>query len=126
MSHANGISKTFGDKTILSNINLSLHRGEIVGLVGKNGAGKSTLMKILTGEIKTDKGSVHKEQGNIGCIPQYPVFSDDKVGIFLMGNHKVEYYEVDIAYLMKLPIISKLKREKQLKMHLITIKVHSL
>lgn len=43
------LSKSFGDNTVLKDINLELKSGEILGLVGENGAGKSTLMKIIFG-----------------------------------------------------------------------------
>lgn len=43
------LSKSFGENTVLKNINLELKEGEILGLVGENGAGKSTLMKIIFG-----------------------------------------------------------------------------
>ena len=43
------ITKRFGALTALSDINLRLHQGEVLGLIGDNGAGKSTLMKILCG-----------------------------------------------------------------------------
>ena len=47
-------------------------RGEIVGLVGENGSGKSTLMKILSGALPRDGGTVER-LGRIGYCPQDPI-----------------------------------------------------
>jgi len=52
------ISKAFGAVRALNDVNLRLHPGEILGLVGDNSAGKSTLMKILTGAYHRDSGEV--------------------------------------------------------------------
>lgn len=52
------ISKHYGELKALSDISFSMQKGEIVGLLGVNGAGKSTLMKILSGIIRPDKGTV--------------------------------------------------------------------
>lgn len=53
-----GISKSFGSVRALSDVDLSLKRGEIVALLGDNGAGKSTLIKILSGFHQPDRGSM--------------------------------------------------------------------
>lgn len=52
------ISKSFPGVKALSDVSLSLRRGEVRGLVGENGAGKSTLMKILTGVYTRDAGEI--------------------------------------------------------------------
>ncbi len=49
---AKGITKYFGTITALENVNLKVHAGECLGVVGDNGARKSTLMKVLSGLYK--------------------------------------------------------------------------
>jgi simple sugar transport system permease protein len=56
---ASGVTKSFNNITALRRVDLSLHRGEILGLVGDNGAGKSTLIKILTGFHRPDGGNLY-------------------------------------------------------------------
>jgi ribose transport system ATP-binding protein len=53
-----GISKRFGGVAALSNVDITLHQGEVLGLIGENGAGKSTLIKILSGIVKKDAGTI--------------------------------------------------------------------
>ena len=53
-----GISKSFGSNVVLSDVSLSLNRGEVVSLIGENGAGKSTLAKIICGIVQPDSGSI--------------------------------------------------------------------
>jgi ABC-type sugar transport system ATPase subunit len=55
---ARHIGKKFGSVTALDDINLTLGRGEVLGLIGDNGAGKSTLIKILTGFYKPTVGQL--------------------------------------------------------------------
>src|SRR5699024_12209182 len=55
---ANHIDFFYDNKQVLFDINLKLHQGEIIGLIGKNGAGKSTLSNILSGLRKKHTGEV--------------------------------------------------------------------
>lgn len=65
------IYKSYGPKTILSNVSLDIHRGERIALIGPNGAGKSTLIKIIMGITQPDSGSVIKdEQVSVGYYSQ--------------------------------------------------------
>ena len=52
------VSKSFGVVTALIDVSLHLAKGEVLGLVGDNGAGKSTLIKILTGFMRPDSGTI--------------------------------------------------------------------
>ena len=58
MLRAAGISKRFGATQALRHVDLALERGEIRALVGENGAGKSTLIKIITGAVPPDAGTI--------------------------------------------------------------------
>lgn len=53
-----GIEKSFGSNTVMRNVGLHIHKGEIMALLGENGAGKSTLVKILTGVYQRDAGKI--------------------------------------------------------------------
>lgn len=52
------LSKRYGQQLALDNVNLTIQKGEIYGLIGKNGAGKTTLIKVITKLIQPSQGSV--------------------------------------------------------------------
>lgn len=52
------VSKSFGNQEIIKNINLTLHQGEIVSIIGDNGSGKSTILKMISGLIYQDQGEI--------------------------------------------------------------------
>ncbi|PIE45631.1 MAG: hypothetical protein CSA45_01880 [Gammaproteobacteria bacterium] len=69
------ISKAYDDKVILDGIDLTLHRGETVALLGASGTGKSTLANILCGLTPADGGSIRKytKDLRIAWISQHPI-----------------------------------------------------
>ncbi len=60
MLQVRDITKWFGDVRVLDRINFNLNRGDRVGLIGSNGCGKTTLLRIITGELAPDRGSVQR------------------------------------------------------------------
>ena len=57
---AERVTKRFGDRTIIKDFTLRIQRGDRIGVVGANGTGKTTLLKLLTGEIEPDEGSIRR------------------------------------------------------------------
>ena len=55
---AEGVTKSFGARTIIKNFSFKITRGDRIGIVGRNGAGKTTLLRLLTGELAPDTGTV--------------------------------------------------------------------
>lgn len=69
---ARGVSLRFGRRTVLDAVDLVVHAGEIVTLVGLNGAGKSTLIRAILGIVEPDSGEVLQSPGlRIGYVPQH-------------------------------------------------------
>ncbi len=69
---ARGVSVRFRQRNALDAVDLAVHAGEIVTLVGLNGAGKSTLVRVLLGIVRPDRGTVVRAPGlRIGYSPQH-------------------------------------------------------
>lgn len=85
-----GLTKSFGDRTILNNISFGIQQGQKVALVGINGSGKSTLLKALTNQISPDSGEiVFKNDILVKHLLQNPRFSEaEKImdAVFDSGN----------------------------------------
>ena len=72
------VSKSFGMNCILSGVNLTLKEGSRMGLVGVNGSGKSTLMKLISGEMQPDSGSISLIKGTqVGLLTQQADIDSD-------------------------------------------------
>ncbi|WP_408744463.1 LPS export ABC transporter ATP-binding protein [Acetobacter oeni] len=68
---AHRIMKSWGKRTVIRDVSLTVRRGEIVGLLGPNGAGKSTTFRMLTGELTPDGGNITLDGLDITCLPFY-------------------------------------------------------
>lgn len=76
-----GLTKNFGSRTVVADLNIEIKPGQILGLLGPNGAGKSTTIKMLTGQLTPTSGTIIldgeeyssiplKLRGSIGVMPQ--------------------------------------------------------
>jgi lipopolysaccharide export system ATP-binding protein len=65
------VQKTYGKRTVVKGVNLSVSQGEIVGLLGPNGAGKTTTFYMATGLVKPDVGKVSLGDRDITRLPMY-------------------------------------------------------
>lgn len=115
----------YGDENILDGLNMTIVKGDFVGLVGHNGTGKSTLLKIILGVLSPQKGTVQlfgiplgqfHDWDKIGYIPQKAGLAVSHVPITVeevMIMEKASDYEVDeaLASVDMLSFKNKLLRE---------------
>ena len=67
-SKETGSEKAFGGVVAVSDVSISVTRGEIVGLMGPNGAGKTTTFEILSGFTRPDRGSVNFDGSDVSAM----------------------------------------------------------
>ncbi|MEW6660855.1 MAG: ABC transporter ATP-binding protein [Bacillota bacterium] len=69
----NNVSKNFGGLKAVSNFNMALEEGEIVGLIGPNGAGKTTVFNLITGIFPVSEGTITFKGENLLGLPPFKV-----------------------------------------------------
>jgi ABC transport system ATP-binding/permease protein len=87
---AKKISKSYGDKRVVSDFSIRVLHGDRVGIVGANGSGKTTLLNILTGKLKPDSGNVKLAVNvQIAALDQNraALLPETLVGAVLTGGH---------------------------------------
>lgn len=80
---------SYGDKQVLKDINLEIHQGDYLGIVGPNGGGKTTLLKVILGLLKPTSGTVEIKHQKIGYVAQkatnfdtkFPITAGEVVGL---------------------------------------------
>ncbi len=95
MIKINNLVKKYGNQLAVNDISFEAKEGEIVGFLGPNGAGKSTTMKIITGSLQADSGTVEvagfnvqteaiQSRLNLGYLPEHnPLYTDMYIREFL-------------------------------------------
>lgn len=104
MISVNNVTLSFGKRVLFDEVNISFHKGNCYGVIGANGAGKSTFLKILSGEIEPNKGTVDITAGERMAVLKQNHFAYDNVTVLntvWMGHKKMwdVMHEKDAIYL---------------------------
>lgn len=87
------ISFSFNDQVVLKNVNLSIHEGDYLGIVGSNGSGKTTLLRIILGLISPKSGTIKlfgenisqfKDWSKVGYVPQKVINFDNNFPVTVL------------------------------------------
>src|SRR5207253_8989243 len=92
MITVNKVTLSFGKRVLFDEVNLNFIKGNCYGVIGANGAGKSTFLKILSGEIEPNKGSVEITPGERMAILKQNQFAFEEETVLntvMMGHQKM-------------------------------------
>ena len=92
MISVNNVTLSFGKRVLFDEVNLSFTKGNCYGVIGANGAGKSTFLKIFSGEIEPNKGTVDITPGERMAVLRQNQFEFDEYTVLntvLMGHKKL-------------------------------------
>ncbi|HUZ58123.1 MAG TPA: ATP-binding cassette domain-containing protein [Hanamia sp.] len=92
MISVNNVTLAFGKKVLFDEVNLNFVKGNCYGIVGANGAGKTTFLKIISGEIEPNKGSVSFTPGERMAVLNQDQFQFEEVSALntvMMGHKKM-------------------------------------
>jgi len=93
MLTANDVTLQYGKRVLFNEVNLKFTRGNCYGVIGANGAGKSTFLKILSGEINPNRGSVSLDSGNRMAVLKQNHFEFEEFSVLdtVMMGHREMY-----------------------------------
>ena len=92
MISVNNVTLAYGKRVLFDEVNISFTKGNCYGVIGANGAGKSTFIKILSGEIEPNKGTVTISPGERMAMLRQDHFEFDQVSVLhtvMMGHQKL-------------------------------------
>ncbi|MFZ7943855.1 ABC transporter ATP-binding protein [Neobacillus sp. 19] len=90
------VNKSFGKKPVLNEVNLTIPKGQLFGLIGPSGAGKTTLVKMIVGMEKTDTGTIHvldQKMPNLGLLQEIGYMAQsDALYVELTGEENLKFF----------------------------------
>jgi ATPase subunit of ABC transporter with duplicated ATPase domains len=92
MISVNNVTLAYGKRVLFDEVNINFTKGNCYGVIGANGAGKSTFLKIISGEIEPNKGTVSITPGERMAVLAQNQFAFDEVTVIntvLMGHKKM-------------------------------------
>lgn len=96
--------KSFGEKHVLSGVNLDLHRGENLVVLGRSGTGKSVLIKIIAGLLKPDKGSVEVLGRDVPLLNEKEL-KELRLKLGFSFQHSALYDSMTVKENLKFPLV---------------------
>ena len=90
---AENLIKRYGKRTVVNNVSINVHQGEIVGLLGPNGAGKTTSFYITTGLITPNEGHIYIDDEE---ITGYPVYKRARKGIGYLAQEPSVFRKMSV------------------------------
>ena len=90
------VNKSFGKKPVLNDVNLTIPKGQLFGLIGPSGAGKTTLVKMIVGMEKSDTGSIHvlgRKMPNLRLLQEIGYMAQsDALYVELTGEENLKFF----------------------------------
>jgi ABC-2 type transport system ATP-binding protein len=103
------VSKSYGKKPVLTDVSLTIEKGQLYGLIGPSGAGKTTLVKMIIGMEKAETGSIHvlnEKMPNLALLQEIGYMAQaDALYVELTGEENLKFFAS----------LFKLKKEEQKK-----------
>lgn len=108
---AENLIKKYGKRTVVKEVSVEVHQGEIVGLLGPNGAGKTTSFYMIVGLIKPNKGHIYLEHEEITHLPMY---KRAKRGVGYLAQEASVFRTLTVEENVLAPLqLSKLTKKEQ-------------